>query len=652
MGIVAITKGDIKKDYLQIKYKDDGKLYIPVEKIDLISKYSSNEGVVPKLNKLGGVEWQKTKMRIRSKIKDIADMLLKISAERAAQEGYAFSKDTEEQIEFESEFIYDETKDQLLTTKQIKEDMESKVPMDRILCGDVGYGKTEVAFRAMFKAVCNNKQVAYLCPTTLLSNQQYNNALERFKNFPVNIALLNRFTTPKETARIIEGISNKTIDIVFGTHRLLSKDIKFKDLGLLVIDEEQRFGVMHKEKIKEYKANVDVLTLSATPIPRTLQMAMVGLRNLSLIETPPVDRYPIQTYVLEENDYVIKDAIYKEISRDGQVYILYNNIEKIENKAQEIRNLVSDAKVVFVHGQMNKIEIENIMLDFINRKYDVLVCTTIIETGIDIPNVNTLIVIDADKFGLSQLYQIRGRVGRTNKIAYAYLMYNKRKVLSDIAVKRLSAIKEFTELGSGFNIAVRDLAIRGSGDILGSEQSGFIDTIGIELYTKMLNEEVNKLKGINVEDEEQEDEQPLINVETHIEDSYVDIDEIKIEIHKKINEIDSYEKLLSVKNELEDRFGTISDSLLLYMHEEWFEKIAREKGIEKINQNKNSIELVFNSEFTSKIDINSLFQKAYEICKMFRFSYSNNKLKIILDTIKLEKHWLYYCLDLLNNIDK
>lgn len=647
IGITSLVKNNIKKDYLQIKYRNNGKLYIPVEKIDFLTKFSSKEGIVPKLNKLGGTEWEKTKAKVRSKIQDIAQDLIKIYAQREAAKGYAFDKDTKEQLEFEKEFIYQETKDQLITTEQIKEDMEKDVPMDRLLCGDVGYGKTEVAFRIIFKAICNNKQVAYLCPTTLLSNQQYSNALERFKNFPINIALLNRFTNKKKVKEILEGLERNKIDVVFGTHRLLSNDVKFKKLGLLIIDEEQRFGVMHKEKIKQYKSNIDVLTLSATPIPRTLQMAMVGIRNLSLIETPPTNRYPVQTYVLEENEYIIKDAIYKEMSRDGQIFILYNRIDDIEEKMRTIKKMVPEAKITYAHGRMNKSEIEKVMTDFINKEYNVLVCTTIIETGIDIPNVNTLIVMNADKFGLSQLYQIRGRVGRSNKIAYAYLMYKKNKVLNTIAIKRLNAIKEFTELGSGFSIAVRDLSIRGAGDIIGSEQSGFIDTIGIELYTKILNEEVNKIRGILSEQNEKEEDQPLINVDTHIDDSYVDIDELKIEIHKKINEINSYEKLLNVKSELEDRFGKISESILIYMYEEWFEKLAKNKGVEKVNQNKNSVELIFDAEYSSKINIDDLFVKSYNISKMFRFSYSNKKIKIILDTIKLEKHWLYYFIDFL-----
>ena len=484
IGIKTLTKNGLKKDYLVIEYRDNDKLYIPVEKIDLISKYSSNESIVPKINKLGGTEWTKTKIRIKKKIESIASDLLELYAKREASEGFAFLEDDENQIEFEKQFIYDDTVDQLKVSEEIKRDMEKPRPMDRLLCGDVGYGKTEVAFRAMFKAVLSGKQVAYLCPTTILSNQHYNNAIERFKEFPINIKLLNRFVTKKEINNTINGLKEGKVDVVIGTHRLLSDDIVFKNLGLLVIDEEQRFGVKHKEKIKSLKNNIDVLTLSATPIPRTLQMSMLGIRNLSLLETPPINRFPIQTYVLEENNYIIKDAIYKELARDGQVFVLYNKVEDMELKMKELERLIPDARITFAHGKMSKTELENVMNSFINKEFDVLLCTTIIETGIDIPSVNTLIIIDADRFGLSQLYQIRGRVGRSNKIAYCYLMYKKGKVISDVANKRLSVIKEFTELGSGFKIAARDLSIRGAGDILGSEQAGFIDTVGIDSYSR------------------------------------------------------------------------------------------------------------------------------------------------------------------------
>ncbi len=649
-GIKTLKQGEVLKDYLEILYLGKDKLYIPVEKIDLISKYTGKEGIVPKINKLGGTEWEKTKLRVKNKIKDIADKLLKIYALREMKKGFQFSKDNELQLMFESEFPYEPTKDQLYATKQIKEDMESSMPMDRLLCGDVGYGKTEVAFRAMFKAVNDGKQVLYLCPTTILSNQQYENAIQRFKNFPINIALLNRFTSTKNTKEIIEKLKNGKVDILFGTHRILSSDIKPNNLGLLIIDEEQRFGVIHKEKIKEYKENVDVLTLTATPIPRTLQMSMTGLRSLSLIETPPVDRYPVQTYVLEENIHIIKDAVYKELSRGGQIFILYNSVEKLEAKKQELQKLLPEARIIEAHGQMNKNEIENRMIDFINNKYDVLLCTTIIETGIDIPNVNTLIIYNADCFGLSQLYQIRGRVGRSNKIAYAYLMYQQNKMLNETAIKRLNVIKEFTELGSGFKIATRDLSIRGAGDILGSEQAGFIDNIGIELYLKILNEEVAKLKGEEIKEEENTDEKPLISVDTHISDEYVKDIDLKIEIHKKINEIDSYNKLIIVKNELEDRFGKIDEKILIYMYEEWFEKIAKKLEVERVNQTKNYIELVFSQEISNKIDGEKLFVDAFNISRMFRFQMKSGHLIIILDTIKLEKNSIYMLTELLNKI--
>ena len=648
-GIKNLTLNDISKDYLEILYQGTDKIYVPVEKIDTLYKYSGQEGSTPKINKLDSGEWEKTKSRVRKRINDMADQLLKIYAEREAKQGYAFSKDNEMSIDFENAFPYDLTKDQVRAISQIKEDMEKPNPMDRLLCGDVGFGKTEVAFVASFKAILDSKQVLFLCPTTILSSQHYDNALERFKGFPVNIALLNRFTSPKEVNHIIEGLKDGTIDMVIGTHRLLSDDIRPKDLGLLIIDEEQRFGVAHKEKIKQYKVNVDVLTLTATPIPRTLQMSLVGIRSLSLIETPPVNRFPVQTYVIEENNQIIKDAIYKELSRDGQVFILYNKVQSIEEEFSKISNLVPEARVTIVHGQMNKNELESRLYDFINHEYDVLICTTIIETGIDIPNVNTLIILDADRFGLSQLYQIRGRVGRSDKFAYAYLMYKPFKSLTETAVKRLNVIKEFTELGSGFSIATRDLSIRGAGDILGSEQAGFIDSVGIDLYLKMLNDEVNRRKNIEVEDDDNSS-QPLINVSTHIEDSYVKEDELKIEIHKKINEIDSYDKFNEVKSELEDRFGKINEDLIIYMYEEWFEKLASKINIKNVHQTKNSIELVFGEEVVKKLNTEDLFMDAFQITNMFRFLSKGTNMIIVLDIIKLEKHPIYYLVELLNKI--
>ena len=650
-GIKTLNHGNLVKDYIEVIYAGNDKLYIPVEKIELISKYSGNEGAVPKVNKLGGSDWNKIKARVKNRIHDIADKLLKLYAEREMKEGYAFSHDTDLQKSFDNSFEYTETKDQLLAIEQIKKDMESKHPMDRLLCGDVGYGKTEVAFRAIFKAVMDSKQVLYLCPTTILSNQQYQNALVRFSNFPINIGLLNRFTTPKEKKRIIEGLKDGTIDFVIGTHRLLSNDIKPKDLGLLVIDEEQRFGVTHKEKIKEYKTNVDVLTLTATPIPRTLQMSMIGIRSLSLIETPPVDRYPVQTYVIEENNQIIKDAIYKELSRKGQVFLLYNKIDTIEKKVAQIQSLVPEARIVYAHGRLTKEELEDRMQAFINYEYDVLICTTIIETGIDIPNANTLIILDADHFGLSQLYQIRGRVGRSNKIAYAYFMYSASKMLNDAAVKRLNAIKDFTELGSGFSIATRDLSIRGAGDILGSEQAGFIDTVGIDLYLKMLQDEVDRLKGITPKVEIIQNEKPLLDVSTHISNTYTDDDDLKISIHKEINTIDSFDKLKEVQADLEDRFGKLDDTIIIYMYQEWFEKMAKNLEIEKVTNTRNSIELLFSENMSKKIDGEKLFMDAFNITPMFRFKMLHDRLIIVLDTIKLEKHYIYYLVDLLSKIE-
>ncbi len=651
LGIKTIVKNGLKKDYLTVEYRNNDKLYIPVEKLELISKYSGKEGVSPKLNKLGSHEWEKTKARARKKAEDIAEDLLRLYALRESKQGFSFNKDSEEQILFEKEFEYEETKDQIRVTEEIKKDMESSKPMDRLLCGDVGYGKTEVAFRAIFKCILSNKQAAFLCPTTILSSQHYSNAIKRFSSFPINIAILNRFVSAKETAQILKNLKEGKIDLLIGTHRILSDDVEYKDLGLLVIDEEQRFGVKHKEKIKQYKNNIDVLTLSATPIPRTLQMSLAGLRSLSMLETPPVNRYPIQTYVLAYNNQIIKEAVYKELSREGQTFILFNHIQNMESKLNEIKSLIPDAKVEIAHGKMTKNELENVMNRFNNKEFDVLLCTTIIETGIDIPSVNTLVIIDADKFGLSQLYQIRGRIGRSNKIAYCYLMYDQKKILSEIATKRLTVIKDFTELGSGFAIAMRDLSIRGAGDILGSEQAGFIDSIGIELFLEMLNEEINKLKGIEVAKEE-EKQTPLIDVETSISDEYVSEEELKIEIHKKINSINSYEKLLDVKKELEDRFGKVSEEVIIYMYEEWFEKLASKIGVNQIRQTKNFIEITLDKELTKKIDGEYLFYETSLLSRMFRFSMKFERLIITLDTIKLDKHFIYYLIDFMKILQK
>ena len=648
-GIKTLSLNNITKDYLEVLYQGTDKIYIPVEKIDHLYKYSGREGVSPKINKLGGTEWQKTKARVRTKVTDMAEKLIKLYAERESKKGFAFSSDCDMSKDFENDFPYELTIDQKKAITQIKEDMEKPSPMDRLLCGDVGFGKTEVAFVAAFKAILDSKQVLFLCPTTILSNQHYENALLRFQNFPVSIALLNRFTTTKEVKRIVSGLKDGTIDMVIGTHRLLSDDIKLKDLGLLIIDEEQRFGVAHKEKIKEYKTNVDVLTLTATPIPRTLQMSLVGIRSLSLIETPPINRYPVQTYVVEENKQILKDAIYKEMSRSGQVYILYNRVQSIDEFALRIKNIAPDARIAIAHGQMTKNQLEGTIYDFINYKYDILICTTIIETGMDIPNVNTLIIMDADRFGLSQLYQIRGRVGRSDKFAYAYLMYQPFKALTETAVKRLNVIKEFTELGSGFSIATRDLSIRGAGDILGSEQAGFIDTVGVDLYLKMLNDEVKRMNHEEVEEDEEE-AKPLIDVTTHIDDNYVNEDDLKIEIHRKINTISDEKTFNKVKSELEDRFGKLDEDLIIYMYEEWFEKLADKLKLSNVHQNKNSIELVFPEKIVKQLDTEELFMDAFNVSNMFRFISKGTNLIIVLDIIKLEKHPIYYLVSLLSKV--
>lgn len=652
LGLTTLNKNGLKKDYLQIEYKDGDKLYIPVEKIELITKYSSGDGIVPKLNKLNGTEWQKTKLRVKKKVESIAGDLIKLYAERENTQGFAFVKDDKNQLEFENEFEFTPTEDQLKASEEIKHDMERIVPMDRLLCGDVGYGKTEVAFRAIFKAVLSGKQVAFLCPTTILSNQHYKNALERFKNYPINIALLNRFVSAKETTKILEGLKEGKIDVVFGTHKLLNDQISYKDLGLLIIDEEQRFGVKHKERIKQIKSNIDVLTLSATPIPRTLQMSMSGIKNLSVIETPPVDRLPVQTYVLSENNQIIKDAIHKELARQGQVFILYNKINNMDEKIHEIQKLVPEARITSAHGQMDKTELENIMMAFINKESDVLICTTIIETGIDIPNVNTLIVIDADRFGLSQLYQLRGRVGRSNRIAYCYLMYNKHKILSEVAEKRLKAIKEFTELGSGFAIAKRDLSIRGAGDILGSEQSGFIDSVGIDMFMKLLDDEINRQKGIVTPETNESETLPLIEVTTNISDNYVKEDDLKIYIHKLINNINNIDELKDVQNQLEDRFGKLNEDIIIYMYEELFEKKAKKLGVKDIKQNKNNIEIWLPLDLTNKIKIDDLFINLSKVSRKFRFGMRFKRLVITLDIVNLDKHFIYYLIDLLNILEK
>ena len=644
-GLVTLTKDGMQKDYIQLLYDGNDKIYIPVEKINSIYKYSDKDGLKPKLNKLNSTSWAKTKSYIKAKAKDISKELLKLYAERAKVKGDAY-KDYSEEALFASSFAYEETKDQSKAIAEIDSDLKKERPMDRLLCGDVGFGKTEVAMRAIFKTVINNKQVMYLCPTTILAKQQYGVIKERFKDIPVEIRLLNRFTTPKETKYIIEETEKGTIDILVGTHRILSDDIKPSKLGLLIVDEEQRFGVKHKEKIKEFKNDVNVLTLSATPIPRTLKMALSGLRDLSIIDTPPVNRYPVQTYVIEEQDLLVKDAIYKELTRKGQVFILYNRIEKLDELVQKISTLVPEARITFAHGRMTKQELENIMDDFVNYKYDILICTTIIENGIDIANANTLIVYDADNFGLSQLYQIRGRVGRSDKVAYAYLLYNKKKMLNEVAVKRLQAIKEFTSLGSGYKIAMRDLAIRGAGDIFGSDQAGFIDSVGISLYMKLIEDELKRAKGEYVEEDE-DDNKNLIEVSTHIKDDYVSDEDIKIEIHQKINEIDSLEKLKEVKEELEDRFGKIDHDMEIYMYEEWFTNLCKMLNITKVNKTDRFVEITLPQDLSSTIKGDKLLFETMSISSKFNIKYLHNNIIITLFYKNLEEHYIYYLVKLL-----
>lgn len=649
-GVKTLTKNGLMKDYLEVLYAKGDKLYIPAEKIDLIGKYAGRDGTVPKINSLGGQDWEKTKERIRENLENVSREIILVQAKRKMLKGYKFSKDTSMQLMFENEFPYEVTPDQQKAIDDVKKDMESVIPMDRMICGDVGYGKTEVAFRAAFKAIADSKQVLYLCPTTLLSNQIYTNAIERFKNFPVRIALLNRFVSTKETNRVLKALEAGEVDFVIGTHRILSDDIKPKDLGLLIIDEEQRFGVMHKEKIKEYKTNVDILTLTATPIPRTLQMALLGLKDLSTINTPPANRLPVQTYVIEENDYLIRNVIYKELSRNGQVFVLDNRINDLDRRLNQLVKLVPDAKIAYAHGKMTSNELEDCTLKFINGEYDVLLCTTIIENGIDIPNVNSLIVLDSDRLGLSQLYQIRGRVGRSNRLAYAYLMYDKNKMLNETAVKRLNVIKEYSDLGSGFGIANKDLAIRGAGDILGSEQAGFIESVGIDMYFKLLNRQVAILKGEIVEEETVTNTKPLLNVETHIDDNYVSDVDLKIEIHKKINEVDSYEKLEEIKQELEDRFSKLDDNLINYMYEEWFEKLAEKTGVINVDEKPNYIELVFSKEKSKDINYEDLFVKSLDISREFQFKYKNNLFYVKLVTTNLKKSPIYYLNELLKGM--
>ncbi|MDV4150250.1 transcription-repair coupling factor [Clostridium sp. AL.422] len=590
-GIKQIEVGGHKRDYLDIVYDKGDKLYVPVDQLDLVQKYIGSEGKTPKINKLGSAEWSKAKAKVRKSINEIAQDLVKLYATRATLKGHKYSKDTEWQRQFEDEFPFEETPDQLTSLEEIKKDMESDKPMDRLLCGDVGYGKTEVAVRAAFKAVMDGKQVAFLVPTTILAEQHYKNMIKRFSDFPVKIDMISRFRSAKEQKATLQAAKEGNVDILIGTHRLVSKDIVFKDLGLLIIDEEQRFGVAQKEKIKSLKKNVDVLTLSATPIPRTLHMSLTGARDISVIETPPEERYPIQTYVVEQNDQLVRDAVLREVNRGGQVYYVYNRVESIESMAKYLSDLIPECKVGIIHGQMTERQLETEMVSFMNRDYDVLVCTTIIETGIDIPNVNTMIIHDSDKMGLSQLYQLRGRVGRSNRIAYAYFMYTKDKVLTEIAEKRLKALKDFTELGSGFKIAMRDLEIRGAGNMMGSAQHGHMASIGYDLYCRMLEDTIKIIKG-EIEKEPIETTVDL-KVDAYIPGTYIEDEIQKIEVYKKIAAIESIDDYMDIKSELEDRYSEIPDSVYNLMDIAYIKSRAKMLSIEEIKETPKEIRFIF-----------------------------------------------------------
>ena len=590
-GIKKMTVANVSKDYLHIAYRGTDSLYVPVDQLDMLYKYAGSSDKELRLSKLGGSEWNKAKQKVRSATKDMAKQLVSLYAERANTKGYAFSGDTPWQRDFEDTFLYQETEDQLRSIEEVKRDMESDKPMDRLLCGDVGYGKTEVALRAAFKAATDGKQVAYLCPTTILAMQHYETFKNRMSEFPVKIEMLSRFRSQKQQTDIVKKLKTGEIDIVIGTHKLLQKDVVFKDLGLLIIDEEQRFGVAHKERLKELKKNIDVLSMSATPIPRTLHMAMVSVRDMSLLETPPENRYPVTTYVLEQNTEVLIDAMKKELSRGGQVFYLYNRVRGIYRVAEWIKASIPDANVAVGHGQMQEEELEDIMYDMVNGKIDILVCTTIIETGLDIPNANTIIIENADRMGLSQLYQLRGRVGRSKRNAYAYLTYKRDGILSETAEKRLSAIREFTEFGSGFKIAMRDLEIRGAGDILGAEQHGHIDSVGYDMYCKILADSVRELQG-----EVQQEELVTsidIKVDAFIPERYIKSNSIRIDMYKRIASIENEDDASGIIDELIDRFGDLPKATYNLLEIAQIKALGNSIGICDISQKGEFVHLEF-----------------------------------------------------------
>ncbi|PTH65973.1 transcription-repair coupling factor [Staphylococcus arlettae] len=634
LGVETLEVGGVHKDYIKLQYKGTDQLFVPVDQMDQVQKYVASEDKSPKLNKLGGTEWKKTKAKVQQSVEDIADELITLYKEREMSVGYQYGPDTAEQNDFELDFPYELTADQAKSITEIKQDMEQQRPMDRLLCGDVGYGKTEVAVRAAFKAIYEGKQVAFLVPTTILAQQHYETLIERMQDFPIDIELISRFRTTKEIKETKEGLKSGKVDIVVGTHKLLGKDISYKDLGLLIVDEEQRFGVRHKERIKSLKTNVDVLTLTATPIPRTLHMSMLGVRDLSVIETPPENRFPVQTYVLEQNTNFIKEALEREISREGQVFYLYNKVQSIYEKREQLQMLLPDANIGVAHGQMTERDLEETMLGFINHEYDVLVTTTIIETGVDVPNANTLIIEEADRFGLSQLYQLRGRVGRSSRIGYAYFLHPTNKVLTETAEERLQAIKEFTELGSGFKIAMRDLNIRGAGNLLGKQQHGFIDSVGFDLYSQMLEEAVNEKRGIKPESEEAPEVEIELNIDAYLPAEYIQNEQAKIEIYKKLRKIESETQLIDVKDELLDRFNEypIEVERLLDMME--IKVHALHVGVTSIKDKGKQIEIYLSEKATQDINGETLFKQTQPLGRAMKVGVQDGKMKVTLTKAK------------------
>lgn len=635
-GIVTKNVFGYHKDFIHIEYRDESGLNIPIEQFGLIRKFIAMDGIKPKINKIGSSEWKKTKEKVKQSVKRIALHLIDLYQMREQNIGFAFSVDSKEQIEFESDFQFELTDDQKQAVKEIKADMESQRPMDRLLCGDVGFGKTEVAAIAAFKAIQNHKQVAFLCPTTVLSFQHYKTFVNRFKNFAINIKVINRFVSDADVAQIIEDVKTHRVDVLIGTHRLLSKDIIFKDLGLLVIDEEQRFGVEHKERIKQLKQSVDVLSLSATPIPRTLQMSLIGVRQLSQLNTPPKNRMPIQTYIVKKNFALIKEVIDKELSRNGQVFYLHNQVETIYAVASRLQALCPQASFAVAHGQMDKELIENVMLQFNRNEINVLVCTTIIETGIDIPNANTMIVEAADRFGLSQLYQIRGRVGRSDRVAYTYLMYEENKSLSEIAVKRLQAIKEFTQLGSGYKIAMRDLTIRGAGDLLGDQQSGFINTVGMDMYVDLLKEAISE--NMNGSIKPPQNEQFFdVAVDAYIPKSYAQRDGEKIQIVQTLQSITAIEDLLAFEGLIQDQYGHYPVHVAFMFEKKRLEILLKDDAVDTFKEKTTSIELAFAAKISAQIDGVKLFKAIMDLNPDIKISFIKGKI-----ILSMQKHedWL------------